>query len=79
MSKFYFNNSVNNQVYTHLPYSKHGLPLITNEKDGIYIGPSTPRLVQSNTGQHLMLNLTKGKQDYVGTFNIVVNVPNSRK
>jgi protocatechuate 3,4-dioxygenase beta subunit len=78
-SQMYLNNSINQQVHTQLPYSKHGLPQITNEQDGIYIGPSTDNLVQSNTGKHLMLNLTNGKQGYVGTFNIVVNAPAFKK
>ena len=76
-SQMYLNNSINQQVHTQLPYSKHGLPPMTNEQDGIYSGPSTDKLVPSNAGQHLMLNLNKDKQGYVGTFNIVVNGPKS--
>jgi protocatechuate 3,4-dioxygenase beta subunit len=76
-SQIYLNNSINQQVHTQLPYSKHGLPPMTNEQDGIYSGPSTDKLVPSNAGQHLMLNLNKDKQGYVGTFNIVVNGPQS--
>jgi hypothetical protein len=61
-------------VHTQSPYSKHGLPDITNEQDGIYAGPSSDNLIQSNSGKHLMLNLTKqGQQSYLGTFNIVLN------
>jgi protocatechuate 3,4-dioxygenase beta subunit len=79
-SQMYLSNSINQQVHTQLPYSKHGPPPMTNEQDGIYTGPSTDKLIQSNTGQHLMLNLTKDKQQgYVGTFNIVVNAPSSEK
>ena len=52
---------------------------MTNEQDGIYTGSSTDKLVQSNAGQHLMLNLTKDKQGYTGTFNIIVNAPVSDK
>jgi hypothetical protein len=33
-----------------------------NEQDGIYAGPSTDGLVQSNTGKHLMVNLSKEGQ-----------------
>ncbi|MER5176012.1 MAG: hypothetical protein ABJB76_02735 [Candidatus Nitrosocosmicus sp.] len=76
-SQIYSNNSINEQVHTQLPYSKHGLPPITNEQDGIYTGPSTDGLIQSNTGQHLMLNLTKDKQGFTGTFNIIVNASKS--
>ena len=78
-SQIYSNNSINEQVHTQPPYSKHGPPPITNEQDGIYTGPSTDGLIQSNTGQHLMLNLTKDKQGYTGTFNIVVNASKSGK
>ena len=72
-SQLYFDNSVNEQVHKQQPYSKHGPPDMTNEQDGIYAGPSTDGLVQSNTGKHLMVNLTKEGQSYVGTFNIVLN------
>src|SRR5919202_6448259 len=37
-SQFYLSNSINEQVHTQPPYSNHGLPDITNEQDGIYIG-----------------------------------------
>jgi hypothetical protein len=47
---------------------------MTNEQDGIYIGPSVDGLVQSNAGKHLMVTLTKGEgQSHHGTFNIVLN------
>lgn len=74
-SQFYLNNSISEQVHTQPPYNEHGQPDMTNEEDGIYAGPSTDGLIQSNTGQHLMLNLTQGHdgQGYVGTFNVVVN------
>ena len=73
-SQLYFDNSINQQVHKQSPYSKHGIPDMTNEQDGIYAGPSTDGLVQSNTGKHLMVNLTKGEgQSYIGIFNIVLN------
>jgi protocatechuate 3,4-dioxygenase beta subunit len=73
-SQLYFDNSVNEQVHKQPPYSKHGPPDMTNEQDGIYAGPSTDGLIQSNTGKHLTVNLTKGEgQSYIGTFNIVLN------
>jgi protocatechuate 3,4-dioxygenase beta subunit len=73
-SQLYFDKSINEQVHKQLPYSKHGPPDMTNEQDGIYAGPSTDGLIQSNTGKHLMVNLTKGEgQSFVGTFNIVLN------
>jgi protocatechuate 3,4-dioxygenase beta subunit len=74
-SQLYFDNSINEQVHKQPPYNKHGSPDMTNEQDGIYTGASTDQMVQSNTGKHLMLNLTKeGQQQlYLGTFNIVLN------
>jgi len=74
-SQFYLNNSISEQVHRQPPYNEHGEPDMTNEEDGIYTGPSTDGLIQSNTGQHLMLNLTQGQdgQGYTGTFNVVVN------
>jgi len=79
-SQLYFNNSINEQVHTQPPYSNHGLPGMTNEQDGIYTGASTDGLVQSNSGKHLMLNLTReGQKAYLGTFNIVLNSEQSMK
>jgi hypothetical protein len=43
---------------------------VRNNQDGIFNGPSTDGLVQSNTGEHLMFNLTKQDQGYLGTFNV---------
>src|SRR5919107_1423831 len=69
-SQFYLNNSINEQVHTQPPYSKHGPVDMTNEEDFIYTGPSTDGLVKTNTGQHLMLKLNGNeKQGYTGTFN----------
>jgi protocatechuate 3,4-dioxygenase beta subunit len=80
-SQLYFDNSINEQVHKYSPYNKHGSPDMTNEHDGIYTGASTDQLVQSNTGKHLMLNLTKEgqQQSYLGTFNIVLNVSRQSK
>jgi protocatechuate 3,4-dioxygenase beta subunit len=72
-SQFYLNNSINEQVHTQPPYSSHGPVDMTNEEDFIYAGPSSDGLIQTNTGQHLMLKLNEDKQDYTGTFNIGVN------
>ena len=77
-SQFYLSNSINEQVHIQPPYSNHGPPDITNEQDGIYTGASTDGLVKSNAGKHLMLDLTKERQFYSGTFNIVLNSSRSR-
>jgi hypothetical protein len=59
-------------VHTQPPYSDHGQPDMTIEEDGIYTGPSTDGLIQSNAGEHLMLSMTDGEegQGYIGTFNV---------
>lgn len=46
---------------------------MTNEQDFIYAGPSTDGLVKSNTGNHLLLNLSKSDGVYSGVFNIGLN------
>jgi hypothetical protein len=61
--------------HTQPAYNDHAQPDMTNEEDGIYTGPSTDGLIQSNTGEHLMLSMTdeeKG-QGYIGTFNVIVS------
>jgi protocatechuate 3,4-dioxygenase beta subunit len=80
-SQLYFDNSVNEQVHKQPPYNKHGPPGISNEQDGIYTGASTDQLVQSNTGKHLMVNLSKEgqQQSYRGMFNIVLNATQKSK
>jgi protocatechuate 3,4-dioxygenase beta subunit len=72
-SQLYFNNSINEQVHQQSPYSNHGPVELTNEEDMIYRGPSTDGLLDANSGEHLMLNLTKDTLGYTGTFNIVIN------
>jgi protocatechuate 3,4-dioxygenase beta subunit len=73
-SQFYLNNSINELIHKQPPYSDHGPVNMLNEEDGIYAGPSTDGLVQTNAGNHLMLNLTQDQQrNYIGNFNIGVN------
>jgi protocatechuate 3,4-dioxygenase beta subunit len=78
-SQLYFNNSINEQVHQQSPYSNHGPVELTNEEDMIFRGPSTDGLVEANSGEHLMLNLTKDTQGYTGTFNIVINANQSEQ
>jgi protocatechuate 3,4-dioxygenase beta subunit len=72
-AQLYFNNSLNEQVHEQIPYSDHGPPQTTNEEDMIYAGASTDGLTQKNSGEQLMVNLTKEGSSYLGTFNIVLN------
>ena len=78
-SQFYLNNSINELVHTQPPYSEHGPVPMTNEEDFIYTGTSTDGLIKDNTGQHLMLDMKKDKDGYVGTFNVGVNATQSRE
>jgi protocatechuate 3,4-dioxygenase beta subunit len=72
-AQLYFNNSINQQVHEQTPYSNHGPPQTTNEEDMIYTGASMDGLIQKNSGEQLMVNLTKQGASYLGTFNIVLN------
>jgi protocatechuate 3,4-dioxygenase beta subunit len=72
-SQLYLNNSINEQVHEKTPYCNHGPPQTTNEEDMIYTGASADGLIQSNSGEQLMVNLTKQKDSYLGTFYIVLN------
>jgi hypothetical protein len=73
-SQFYLNNSINELVHKQSPYRDHGPVAMFDEEDGIYTGPSTDGMVQTNAGKCLILNLAEDRQgEYVGTFNIGVN------
>src|SRR5678816_4528909 len=58
-SQLYFNNSMNQHVSKVAPYSNHGPPKITNEEDIVYSQGSVDRLIDRNSGERLMVNLTK--------------------
>ncbi|MGI0032879.1 MAG: twin-arginine translocation pathway signal protein [Nitrososphaeraceae archaeon] len=72
-SQLYFNNSINQLVHKQAQYSNHGPPQTTNEEDIVYSGGSADGLVQRDSGEQLIINLTKDESTYVGTFNIVLN------
>jgi protocatechuate 3,4-dioxygenase beta subunit len=72
-SQFYLPDMISSEVHMQSPYSNHGQPQVENMDDGIYTGPSTDGLFQSETGKHLMLNLTKTEQGYLGSFSVVVD------
>ena len=72
-AQLYFNDSINQQVHMQPPYSNHGPPQTMNEEDGIYTGASIDGLMQRNSGEQLMLHLTKQGQSYLSTFNIVLD------
>ena len=72
-SQLYFNNSMNQQVHKQAPYSNHGPPKITNEDDIVYSQGSVDGLIDRNSGERLIVNLTKDGVGYVGEFNIVLN------
>ena len=72
-SQLYFNNSMNQKIHKQAPYSNHGPPQITNEDDIVYSQGSVDGLVDRNSGERLVVNLTKDSVGYVGEFNIVLN------
>jgi len=72
-SQLYFNNSINQQIHKQAPYSNHGPPQTANEEDIVYSQGSADGLVQRDSGERLIINLTKDESTYVGTFNIVLN------
>src|SRR6059036_3077963 len=73
-SQLYFNNSMNQQVHKQAPYSNHGPPQTTNEEDVVYSGASADGLIQKDSGEKLIVNLTNNDSGCVGEFNIVLNV-----
>jgi protocatechuate 3,4-dioxygenase beta subunit len=72
-SQLYLNNSINEEVHAKSPYSDHGLPEITNEQDMVYSGASADGMIQKNSGELLMISITKQSDAYFGTFDIVLN------
>jgi protocatechuate 3,4-dioxygenase beta subunit len=73
-SQLYFNNTMNKKIHEQPPYSSHGPPPTQNEQDFIYAGPSTDSLVRNNSGKDLIMNVTKDGPEYLGTFNIFLNI-----
>ncbi len=72
-SQLYLPDSINEEVHLQPPYSNHGPVPMTNEQDFIYTGPSTDGLIKNNTGNHLMLNVSKSDGGYSGIFNVGLN------
>jgi len=71
-SQLYFNNSMNQLIHKQSPYSNHGPPQTVNEQDVVYSSGSVDGLVDRNSGEHLIMNLTKQGSGYVGETNIVL-------
>jgi len=76
-SQLYLPDTLNEQVHLQPPYSNHGPVPVTNEQDFIYTGPSTDGLIKNNTGNHLMLNVSKSDGGYSGIFNVGLNATTS--
>jgi protocatechuate 3,4-dioxygenase beta subunit len=72
-SQLYFNNSMNQQIHKQVPYSNHGPPQTTNEEDIVFSRESVDGLVERNSGERLIVNLTNAGSGYVGMTNIVLN------
>ena len=71
-SQLYFNNSMNELIHKQSPYSNHGPPQTVNEQDVVYSSGSVDGLVDRNSGEHLIMNLTKQGSGYIGETNIVL-------
>ena len=69
-SQFFMNDTISDQVYSQSLYSQHGTRDTRNNQDGIFNGASTDGVLQSRAGEHVILNLAKQDQGYIGTFNI---------
>lgn len=76
-SQLYMDDFINDKIHQQAPYLFHGMLPVNNNQDGIYIGPSTDGLLQSNSGKYLMLNVIEDEM-YVGTFNVVLNTDKSK-
>ena len=73
-SQIYFDDSLNEEIHKKTPYSNHGNPQTSNERDMIFTGPSTDGLIKSNSGKLLLMNTTKsGQNAYAGLINILLN------
>ena len=71
-SQLYFNDSMNQLIHKQSPYSNHGPPQTANEQDVVYSSGSVDGLVDRNSGEHLIVNLTKDGSGYVGETNIIL-------
>jgi protocatechuate 3,4-dioxygenase beta subunit len=69
-SQFFFNDTISDQVYSQSPYREHGIRDTRNSQDSIFNGASLDGSVQTHAGEHVMLNVTKQDQGYLGTFNV---------
>jgi hypothetical protein len=65
---------MSNRIEHHTRFVK-----MLNEEDGIFPGLSTDWLMQTNSGEHLILDLTEDAQGYIGTYNIGVNAHQSER
>ncbi len=77
-SQFYLDDSISDHAQSQFPYNNHGPRPLANNQDSIFAGPSTDGMFQTNSGDHLMLEITNDTQGYVGTFNIVVDTGQSK-
>lgn len=69
-SQLYFNDSINKKVLQNAAYRIHGPPPITNKEDLAYSSGSPDGVAEKNSGEWLVVNLTKQGSMYEGTFNM---------
>lgn len=71
-SQLYFDDSINQKIHQDATYRNSGPPPITNKEDLVFSSASPDGVVEKNSGERLVVNLTKQGSIYVGTFNIVL-------
>lgn len=74
VSQLYFNETITNQVYAATPYSTRKTRDTLNTTDKIYTGASqgNGRKVTSNSGQYLLLTLSKTGTQANASFTVVL-------
>lgn len=72
-SQLFFDDATTDEVFAAAPYSAQGERTTRNSNDGIFTGASTDGSVQSNTGEQLLVQLTKSGSGYSGSFDFGVD------
>jgi protocatechuate 3,4-dioxygenase beta subunit len=68
-SQFYFDDALNQTVLAKAPYNARGAAYRKNSADGIFSAPANDGTAKQS-GELLMLQMTKTEQGYAGTFDI---------
>jgi protocatechuate 3,4-dioxygenase beta subunit len=77
-TQFFFNDAVTNLIYKIAPYTQHANRDTTNSADTVYTGGSFDGSVTANAGQQLLLRLSAGSGYLIGTFNVFIDVTDTK-